>query len=226
MPRLSKARIERLFKRYVALHGTRPRQLLPYDEHGKLYEARVLAWFCGLLNRLNYRVALKDGRHATLRWNGGYLDRRYSYFEVTDNATSSVVGEIWTDLWFYVAQSHSNVCLLKNAHCAGDYKEADIVLVQLGSPDRRPICHEQILLAIECKARKQFSKTLFVELVGLRTLMSSVGVGGSNVLRWPSVPSGLLPPSVLLAVGTDANGIRPFKGSAKQHFIDLRYLGY
>lgn len=226
MARLTKARIERLFKRYVSLHGTRPRQLLPFDEHGKLYEARALAWLCGVLNRLGYRIILKHGRHATLRWNGGYLDRRYSFFEVIERKTSTTVGEIWSDIWFYVAQSHSNICLSKNAHCAGDYKEADIVLVLLGSPDRKPICHEQILLAIECKARKKFSKNLFVELVGLRTLMSSVGPGGTNVLRWPTVPSGLLPPSVLLALGTDKRGIRVFKASAKQHLIDLRHLKY
>ena len=227
---ISRRRVEALMRRYIALHGVSPNKFLPrtlspsQDPRGRLYEARVLVWLCSRLRSNGYRCVMTSGPFVTLRWNGGFLDRRYSFVSVFDG--KSVFGEIWTDIWTYSHESHKRVCAGRARHCSGDYREIDIVVTTPNAPTQQPLCHRRLILGIECKARKSFDKEMYVSFIGLRRFVSLLGAPKNQLIRWSQPPIKSRPASVLVAATTDSRGAKTFAGSCINHDTEIVHIPY
>jgi len=131
------------------------------DLQGKLYEAHILATIIQNLTTLEgCTIKLVSSGTLTLKQKGSPINRTYPYFEVYRNR--ALIGEIFTDTEF-LSLSFS----LRRAKTitTSDYHELDIVTFSPGLNGRPR--HEDVLLAVECKATS-VEKSTFREVLGFR----------------------------------------------------------
>lgn len=153
---------------------------------GKLYEALVLARF---LERAasEFDIHMVRNGPLTLRSGWGGVDRRYTYFELRSIRTGALKAEVFTDIVFAGLSAHvSGRCGsidCRSHRYRADFHELDIAVIRPNHSD--VICHNHVLLAIECKNRP-IEKADIRNLLGLRRELSVlVPQHRRSFLAWP-----------------------------------------
>jgi hypothetical protein len=172
------------------------------DLQGKIYEAYILAFVIEKLVIVEgYSVQLVNNGTLVLKQKGSPINRTYPYFTVHKNG--KLIGEIFTDTEF---TSLSFKLRRGTTFIPGDFHELDIAMFKPGCSGRPG--HDQILLAVECKAT-EIGKNTFREMLGFRremTLLTNVNPTIFNT--WPVRTVNSDPPSVHLCFSTDPAIIR------------------
>lgn len=179
--------------------GTSSSVIAPGAKQGKLYELWVAAEVLRCLTmHEGYRATLRGGKSLVLRNQGGPIDSRYAYFQLSHPRRSSL--QLWTDIEF-VGMSFA-LAKPKPSLTGAFYHELDLAVVEAGVTGRPR--HDEVVIGVECKNTSKYEKRMAREAFGVRRELSLRQSGSTRFGSWPISDLPAVPPSCLMVYASDA----------------------
>jgi len=198
-------RLQQILRLYASARPSHVRGAVPTLGKGKPYELYCLA---DLLEKL----AVTEGLYyqfihrgsLQFRQKGGPCSASFAHLHAFQNG--AYFGTIWTDVVFAGLSAHDRVCQQQQTTTFGQLHELDICMVN--NDGDGIICHEEIMVGVECKDRP-FTNGLLKEVLGVRREMSFVQRGRPPFYTGLSEPTlaevHSYPPSWLFVRGSNSN---------------------
>ncbi|WP_420963383.1 hypothetical protein [Brucella sp. IR073] len=222
----AEASIKSLFDKYRISHSVIPTGKSSHVQ-GKVYELYVLTKVVEYLQTLGYKIDFSNpNRIMKFKTKGGYLRSSDPHFEVSIPGNKPVF-DIYVDVEFQTLGSskisHSGSFSADLSH----HHEIDVGVYVYGLDNVRPR-HDQVALAVECKAVVSLEKAVIRGMLGLRRELSLLDPEQASILTQSAryihngtdVPAN--PPSEVWLVSTD-QAVKQYRNSPKVFGIECRH---